>query len=348
MSKNKRQVVVLGLLLVLIAGGGYYYYHKEIRHRRPPSQLQLYGNVDIRQVAVAFYDSGRIEKILVHEGDQVKAGQLLARLNPARYQAELKRLEAELLLQQHEVAKLEQGSRPEEIKAAGARLKGLTVRMDNARLTYRRLRKMYAKKSIARQKVDDAQAVYRDLKEEVLAARQELNLTVKGPRAEDIAAARAKLRAKKAAVSLARIQLKDTKVYAPADGVIQDRIMEPGDMAFPNTPVLTLARTNPVWVRAYIPEANLGKIRLGMKAVITTDSFPGRKYKGWVGYISPTAEFTPKNVESPDLRTRLVYQARIFACNPRKELRLGMPATVTVNLRQAPVGGGGGKDSCGE
>ncbi|HFQ80448.1 MAG TPA: HlyD family efflux transporter periplasmic adaptor subunit [Desulfobacterales bacterium] len=346
MNKNKRKVVVLGLLLIIIAGGGYYYYHQASRHRGPAGRLRLYGNVDIRQVAVAFYDSGRIQKIMVHEGDQVKAGQLLAQLNPARYQAALNRLQAELVIQRHEVAKLEHGSRPEEIKAARAQVKGLTARMDNAHLIYRRLRKMYARKSIARQKVDDAQAVYTSLQEEVRAARQKLDLAVKGPRAEDIAAAKAKLQAKKDAVSLARIQLKDTRVYAPVDGVIQDRIMEPGDMAFPNTPVLTLARTSPVWVRAYIPESSLGRIRLGMKAAISTDSFPGRSYRGWVGYISPTAEFTPKNVESPDLRTRLVYQARVFACNPQGELRLGMPATVTINLRQAPDNGM--KDKCGE
>jgi HlyD family secretion protein len=343
-NKNKRKVIILGLL-VIMAGGGYYY-HQAARHRRPAGRLQLYGNVDIRQVAVAFYDSGRIQKIMVREGDRVKAGQLLAQLNPARYQAALKRLTAELVIQQHEVAKLEHGSRPEEIKAARAKVKGLSARLDNARLIYRRLQKMYAKKSIARQKVDDAQAVYSSLREEVRAAGQELDLAVKGPRVEDIAAARAKLQAKEAAVTMARIQLKDTKVYAPVDGVIQDRIMEPGDMAFPNTPLLTLARTSPVWVRAYIPESNLGQIKLGMKAAISTDSFPGKRYRGWVGYISPTAEFTPKNVESPDLRTRLVYQARIFACNPQGELRLGMPATITINLRQAADNGR--QDKCGE
>ena len=116
--------------------------------------------------------------------------------------------------------------------------------------------------------------------------------------------------------------------------MIQDRILEPGDMAFPETPVFTLALTNPVWVRAYISEPDLGKVAPGMKAYLTTDSFPDKKYEGWIGFISPTAEFTPKQVQTTELRTKLVYRLRIYACNPKNELRLGMPVTVMIPLNQ--------------
>ena len=105
-------------------------------------------------------------------------------------------------------------------------------------------------------------------------------------------------------------------------------------MASPQTPVLTLALTNPVWVRAYVPESDLGKVSLGMHAEVATDSFPGKRYRGWIGFISPTAEFTPKSVETPELRTRLVYRMRVYVCDPQDELRLGMPATVTIPLQQ--------------
>ncbi len=345
--KGKRKIIVPVLLLALLAAGGLYY-RKATEERQPAHRLQLYGNVDIRQVELAFYDSGRIQKITVHEGDRVKAGQLLAELDPVRYQAELKRLQAELLLQQQVVAKLEHGTRPQEIKAARDKVNALQARVEDARLTYERLRRMLAKKSIARQEVDDAKARYLALQNELQAAREALDLAIKGPRAEDIAAARAKLQAKEAAVTLARRKLTDTRLIAPADGVIQDRIREPGDMTFPNAPVLTLARTNPVWVRTYVPEPYLGKIWQGMKATITTDSFPGKKYRGWVGYISPTAEFTPKNVESPELRTRLVYQVRVYACDSQGELRLGMPATVSFDLRQSRKDAGSMQDVCGE
>jgi len=344
--KQKRKIILV-LLLVLLAAGGLYY-RKTVSHRQPEGQLQLYGNVDIRQVAVAFYDTGRIKDILVHEGDRVKTGQLLAELDPVRLQADLKRKEAELALQQQIVAKLEHGSRPEEIQEAKDKVKSLQAQVNDARVTYERLQRMYVKKSVARQQVDDAQAKYLALKHQLQAAQQVLALAIKGPRVEDIAAARAKLHAEEAAVTLARKKLEDSKVYAATDGVIQDRIMEPGDMTFPNAPVLTLARTNPVWVRAYVPEPDLGKIWQGMKATISTDSFPGKKYRGWVGYISPTAEFTPKNVESPELRTRLVYQVRVYACDSRGELRLGMPATVTFDLHQSQKDAGSMQDVCGK
>ncbi len=344
--KQKRKIILIVLLVLLGAGG--LYYRKMVRHRQPEGQLQLYGNVDIRQVAVSFYDTGRIKDILVHEGDRVKAGQLLAELDPVRLQADLKQKEAELALQQQIVAKLKRGSRPEEIQEARDKVKSLQAQVDDARITYERLQRMYAKKSVARQQVDDAQARYLALKHQLQAAQQVLALAVKGPRIEDIAAAKAKLHAKEAAVALARKKLEDSKVYAATDGVIQDRIMEPGDMTFPNAPVLTLARTNPVWVRAYVPEPDLGRIWQGMTATISTDSFPGRKYRGWVGYISPTAEFTPKNVESPELRTRLVYQVRVYACDSRGELRLGMPATVTFDLHQSQKDAGSMKDVCGK
>lgn len=343
---QKRKIILIVLLVLLGAGG--LYYQKIIRHRQPDGQLQLYGNVDIRQVAVAFYDTGRIKDILVHEGDRVKTGQLLAELDPVRLQADLKRKESELVLQQQVVAKLKHGSRPEEIQEARDKVKSLQAQVNDARITYERLHRMYLRKSVARQQVDDAQAGYLALQHQLQAEQQVLALAVKGPRIEDIAAAEAKLHAGEAAVTLARQKLKDSKVYAATDGVIQDRIMEPGDMTFPNVPVLTLARTNPVWVRTYVPEPDLGKIWQGMTATISTDSFSGRKYRGWVGYISPTAEFTPKNVESPELRTRLVYQVRVYACDSRGELRLGMPATVTFDLHQSQKDAGSMNDVCGK
>ena len=137
-------------------------------------------------------------------------------------------------------------------------------------------------------------------------------------------------------MALAQRQFDDTRLYAHSDGVVEDRILEPGDMASPSTPVFTIALPSPLWVRAYVPESQLGRIRLGMEATIHTDSFPDRVYHGWIGYISPTAEFTPKTVETPELRTALVYQARVYVCDARDELRLGMPATVHIDLTQTP------------
>jgi HlyD family secretion protein len=118
-------------------------------------------------------------------------------------------------------------------------------------------------------------------------------------------------------------------------------------MASPQRTVLTLALVEPLWVRAYVPEPDLGKLRLGAPAQVATDSYPGKRYPAWIGFISPTAEFTPKSVETEELRTNLVYQVRVFVCPPHDELRLGMPATVTVPLGAAPASqGAGGEDVC--
>jgi HlyD family secretion protein len=161
-----------------------------------------------------------------------------------------------------------------------------------------------------------------------------LKLALAGPRKEDIAAAGSKLKALKAELALAGQKLADASLIAPSDGIIQNRILETGDMASPQKAVFTLALIDPVWIRAYVPETNLGKLFPGMAVQVVTDSFPDKTYPAWIGYISPVAEFTPKTVETSELRTRLVYQVRAYVCNPRNELRLGMPATVIIPLNQ--------------
>jgi multidrug resistance efflux pump len=175
----------------------------------------------------------------------------------------------------------------------------------------------------------------------VASASEAHQLMVLGPRQEDVAAAQATLEVYEADQELAQRELADAKLYAPTNGVIQNRLLEAGDMASPQKPVFTLALDDPLWVRAYLPETDLGKIRLGMKATVATDSFSGKAYDGWVGFISPAAEFTPKSVETAEVRTRLVYQVRVFVGNPRHELRLGMPAVVTIPLPQTAAAGAG-------
>ena len=128
--------------------------------------------------------------------------------------------------------------------------------------------------------------------------------------------AAANVKAAKAALGEVDQELKDAELYAPVGGIIRERIVEPGDFVTPQSPVLTLALTDPVWIRTYLPESFLGQVKPGAAAKITTDSFPDKSYEGWVGSISPTSEFTPKNVDSPELRTRLVYQVRVIADNP--------------------------------
>ncbi len=362
------------------------------RRQAPATSVTLYGNVDIRQVQLAFNDSERIEKLLVDEGHAVHAGQLLAQLVPRRFQDAVARDQANVATQQQVVNRLLAGSRPEEIAgaradaaaaeadvgfaeadigaaradagAAQAEVDAAQANLTNAELLYRRQQTLAGKQYVSLQIRDDAQrawlAAQADLagkrqslaarqktlaakqqaltaRQQALAARQQvLQLAVIGPRKEDIAAAQATLKSDIAALALAQKELADTQLYAPADGVIQDRILEPGDMATPQTPVFTQALDNPLWVRAYLPEPDMGKVALGMRAWIETDSFPGRRFPAWIGFISPQAEFTPKNVETTQLRSQLVYRVRVYACNPDHRLRLGMPATVVIPLVDNP------------
>ena len=341
MTKTRRIIVVVVLALVLAAGGFAY-----LRLHRPvaTATLTLYGNVDIREVQPTFNASGHITAMPVQEGAVVKRGELIATLDDTRYAASLAQAKAQMRNAQEALAKLLAGLRPEEIAQSKATMDALEVTYRNDDVNYRRAAALTKTGAGTIQQRDDAKAAFDAARQQYEAARQAWILAVKGPRVEDIAAARAAWQAAVAAVALAQREFDNTRLYAPSDGVVEDRILEPGDMASPSAPVFTIALPSPLWVRAYVPEGDLGRTRLGMAATVETDSYPGRVYHGWIGYLSPTAEFTPKTVETSELRTALVYQLRVYVCDGRGELRLGMPATVHIDLSQPAANA---RPSCG-
>ena len=298
--------------------------------------LTLYGNVDIREVQLAFQDAGRIRALPVDEGARVAAGQVVAELDPTRYQLELQRLNGEVAAQTQVLARLRQGSRPQEVARARAAAAAARASLADAETQLARKQQLRTVNRISVQEVDTARTRVETLQANLKAAEEEVSLVVEGPRQEDIAAAEASLAALAAARDLAAQRLEDTRLLAPAAGVIRTRILEPGAMAAPGAPVFTLALTDPLWVRAYISEPDLGLVHEGMRAEVRTDTLPDKTYQGWVGFISSTAEFTPKTVETTELRTKLVYRARIFVCDPQEELRLGMPVTVTLQPGARP------------
>ncbi len=292
--------------------------------------ITLYGNIDIRQVALSFHDAEHITKILVEEGDKVEKGQLLAEQDLERFQYQLEKAKAQTEAQQQIVLRLERGSRPEEIRQLRDEVKALEAELRFAEKEYQRVKKLVKRRLASVESVDRAYARLIANQQKLAALKEQYHLAVIGPRKEDIAQAKALLKAFQSDLKLAEKTLRDAHLYAPDSGIIQDRILEPGDMADLHTPVLTLALTDPLWARVYIPESQLGQLKYGMPATIHSDSYPDKSYRGWVGFISPSAEFTPKTVETPELRTSLVYQVRVYICNPQNELRLGMPVTVTI------------------
>lgn len=325
---------IIPLLLILSGAIAALFWWLNGEHPETQEQLTLYGNVDIREVDLAFNGNERIATLFAVEGEQVTQGQLLAQLEMQRLQAAVDRAQALVQAQQQQLSRLETGSRPQEIRKAQADADAARAEAENADANYRRLRELQQKNLASTQQRDDAKTAATAAHALAKAKQETLRLVLEGPRQEDIAAARATLQARRAELVIAQRNLTDASLYAPSDGIIQNRMLEPGDMASPQKPVYNLALTDPMWVRAYIEAPDLGKINPGMLAEIHTDSYPDKAYRGWVGYISPTAEFTPKSVETTRVRTDLVYQVRIYACNPNHELRLGMPATVSIALQQ--------------
>ncbi|HEX8986868.1 MAG TPA: efflux RND transporter periplasmic adaptor subunit [Rhodocyclaceae bacterium] len=331
-----KKLLAVPVVLAAVAGALWF---ATRNHADNATELVLHGNVDIRQVELAFNASGRVEQVLVQEGDRVQKGQLLARLDTTRLRLALDQAKALADAQRSVVAKLKAGSRPEEIRQAAAERDAAQASARDARQVYARQLDLVARHFVSKQQADTAKNVLDGAEERLRAAEQAYRLVVVGPRKEDVAAAEANLAAQTAAVAGLERDIAEGELHAPDDGIIENRVLEPGDMASPQKTVFTLALTDPRWIRVYLPETALGRVPAGARASIATDSHPDRKLAGWVGYISPTAEFTPKTVETPELRTSLVYQARVFACDGKETLRQGMPATVTIAYDQpAPSG----------
>lgn len=333
-AKKILRLVAICLIIAALGGGLYYYWN---RGDQVDNRLTLYGNVEIRQIQLAFHATGRIQRLIVNEGDRVEEGQLVAEIDPARNEAAVAQARARVTMRQKTLDRLLAGTRPEEIAAIRAKMEAAEAALWDAEHTNRRMQVLISRDSISKQQADNSEAAFKSALANRNAAREELTLAIKGPREEDIAAARAQLKAEEAALALAERELTDTKLYAPAPAVVRNRILEPGDMASIETPVYTLALTDPVWIRAYVSEPNLGKISPGMQAEVSTDSFPEKIYRGRIGYISPTAEFTPKEIQTTELRNKLVYQVRVYISNPEDQLRLGMPATVSISLTRPHV-----------
>jgi HlyD family secretion protein len=333
--KAKLLPLVVIVVLLAAAGGGWWWWSRARAPQRA-DVLVLHGNVDIRQVELAFNAAGRIARVLVHEGDRVAQGQLLAVLDAQRLERAVALAAAQVAAQRQVVARLRAGSRPEEIAKARADAEAARVDGRNAERNAERLKTLAAQHFVAAQQAEDARAAADAAGARLKSAQEALRLVELGPRKEDIAAAEATLAANEAAAAIAQRDLAEASLHAPVAGVIENRVLEPGDMASPQKAVFTLALAAPLWVRAYVSGPDLGRLHLGERATVRTDSYPDKRYRAWVGYISPSAEFTPKSVETEEVRAQLVYQVRAFVCAPQDELKLGMPATVEISLGAGP------------
>ncbi len=328
---------LIPLLVLALGGVGYLVYRVRVGGAADPGLLTLYGNIDVRVVSLAFEVSGRIAELPVTEGSRVVPGQVVARLDDRRLILARNAASARVDAQRAELDKRISGTRPEEIAKLRADLEAARAQTLNAARHAERTREMRSRKLASPQEFDDATTAAKAAEAQANAVQAALDLGLAGSRAEDIGAAAAQLAALQADLAEAELNLRYATLVAPAGGLVQNRILEVGDLASPERPVYTIAITEPLWARVYLAEPELGRVKQGQPARVRSDSFPGKSYAGWLGYIAPGAEFTPKSVQTTELRVDLVYQARVYVCDPAGELRQGMPVTVEMDLTAAPA-----------
>ncbi len=330
MTQSQRRWTIMAAAVAILAAAAAFAWRPW--SQPAPDYLTLYGNIDIRQVDMAFQAIGRGQEMRFEEGDAVKAGETLASLEPETYRDLTELARARRDAQRVALQRLQAGSRPEEIARDRAAVEANRAAMVDAELALKRRTELLKTGNVSRELYDEAKNAYDSARARLELSSQASRLTDLGPRQEDIDQAKAVLHAEESTLSLAERRLSDTELKAPSDAIVLSRIVEPGAMVGPNTPVYTLALTDKVWVRTYVSEPDLGRVRPGLAVTIFTDTEPQHPYEGWIGFIAPTAEFTPKTVETTELRTQLVYRMRVFVRNPDSRLRQGMPVTVRIPL----------------
>ncbi|CDH04786.1 putative multidrug resistance membrane protein [Xenorhabdus bovienii str. oregonense] len=324
MNSKKFALFLLAIIIVIGAIVGIDYYQEQQNDK----ELMLYGNVDVRTVNLGFRVAGKLAALQVDEGDAITAGQALGQLDNAPFINALNQAKATRDAAKANLAKTEAGYRTEEIAQVRAETTQKESAFRFADSFLKRQQGLWQRKMISDNDLDNAKTGQHQALAAYQAAKDKLRQFEAGYRKEEIAAAKAQLAQAEAAVAQAELNLQDTQLTSPSAGVILTRAIEPGTMLAAGNTVFTLSLTNPVWIRAYIDEPNLNQAIAGREIQIYTDGRKNQPYHGKIGFVSPTAEFTPKNVETPDLRTDLVYRLRIIVNDPDEGLKQGMPVTL--------------------
>ncbi len=319
-------VAAASLLAVLALAPG-------VACRRTPTTdtaLRLSGNIEATDAQLGFKIPGRVAERLVAEGQRLAAGQLVARLDDVEQREQVALRAAELAAAEATLADLVAGSRPQEIATARAALRSAEADRDRAHLELARQQELRRRDVSAARDLETAEANHAVALARAEQAAEGLKLAEEGPRKDAVAAARARVGIARAALALAETQLENTRLLAPFGGVVLSHNIEPGEFVAAGTPVVTAADLSTVWVRAYVNQTDLGRLRHGQPAEVRTDTFPDKTYPGTVGFISSEAEFTPKTVQTEKERVKLVFRVKIDLANPADELKPGMPADVTL------------------
>jgi len=329
-----------------------------ILNSRGVPTIQVTGNMEALQVDVSAKIAGRILSLRVREGDRVTEGQLLARLDDAELRAEVERAEAALKTAEAQLRDLLAGSRREEIEQAREAVRSAEATRAWTERDFKRAQELFQKELIAAQEVDKARQAYevavaqerstranlqmveagprRDqidaARAQLKAARDHLDLLLAGPRPYQVEAARGQVTQARAARDAAQSRLRESTIVSPINGVVLRKNLEAGEMANAGGSILTLVDPTDIWLRAYVPETDIGRIKVGMAAQITIDAYRDRVFTGKITEIASEAEFTPKNVQTRNERVNLVFRIKIAVDNPEGLLKPGMPADADILL----------------
>jgi len=296
--------------------------------------LLLPGTVDAHEVDLSFQVGGRILRLDTDEGRSVVVGDILAELDPRDLELALARAQAQAASAEKALAVLKAGSRVQDIQSAEAALRQAEADLRFARTQLERTEKLVADHFAPPQQLDTANDQLDVAAAKVEQARQNLSLLREGSRKEDVERASADFQAAKAAAATAEQQLAYARLMSAAAGVVSVRLAEQGQNVTAGQPVFRVAEIDRPWVRIYLDEKELPRVKLGQPAQIQVDGLPGRTFSGHLSFISPEAEFTPKTVETRALRVDLVYRAKVDVDNAAGQLKIGMPADVRLAVER--------------
>jgi HlyD family secretion protein len=292
--------------------------------------VSVTGTIEATQVDVSVKITGRIVERLVKEGDKVARGQLLVRLDDSELAADVRRQEAALRSAQATLRDLQKGARAQEIEDARAAVSSAEATRSMTEREYQRTDQLFRQNLIAAQDVDRARQAFEVAKAQERSAREKLGLVLEGSRPDQIDAARWQVTQAESALAQAQSRLREAQVVSPIDGVVLRKNLEAGETANPGVPILTLVNPKDVWLRAYVPETEVGRLKVGDTATLRVDAFPNRVFTGRLIEIGSEAEYTPRNVQTKKERVNLVFRIKIQIDNPEGVLKPGLPADADV------------------
>ena len=329
---NKR----IGISLLIAAVAAFGVWLAWGRDGGPAAGITASGTVEATDANLGFLVPGRVAEVRVVEGDRVQAGAELARLDTRELDAQREAARADVEAAEAALAELRAGARTQEISGAEAGVRSAVRRAEEAEDNAARARTLFEGGAISRQALDRAESEQAAARAAADQAREALDLLREGPREEVLRVGRARLAQAEARLASAEAARANAVILAPFEGVVTVRHREPGEAVSPGAPVLTLLDTDDRWVRIYVREDRLGGVRLGAGATIVSDTYPDRVVQGEVVFIGSEAEFTPRNVQTAEERTRLVYPVRVrITGDPELILKPGLPADVTLETSGA-------------